>query len=212
MFSKRDIERLTGVLLVASFVAFLGHVVTLGTLGAGATTIQFVFIYGILIFLSAVALYVTFRPHEEILALFGSVALAAHGLLIVLTCTFLLAGLVFPQEFATFGAETDAGVASAIESTMDKIRTSSFIFLCLGLAPLGVLIAWSGAVARWVGWAAIVGGTLGFLSMLAAVFGIDVGGLGSILLPIVAITTFGFMLVLGVRLIVRETRAVVSPA
>ena len=170
MFSKRGIERLAGAFLVASFVAFLGHGVTLSTLGAGLTTILFVLIYAFLVILSAMTLYLTFRPHEQTLALFGTFGLAAHGLFIVLTCALLLAGLEFPEEFAaTFGAETDSVVAaaSALELTMDKIRTSAFIFLGLGLVALGVLIAWSGAVARWVGWLGIVGGILGFVGLLA---------------------------------------------
>ena len=45
MFSKRSIERLAGALLLAGFVAFLGHGVTLFTLGAGPTTILFVLLY-----------------------------------------------------------------------------------------------------------------------------------------------------------------------
>ena len=56
MFSKRGIERLAGAFLVASFVAFLGHVVTLVTLGAGPTTILFVLIYCFLVMLSAMTL------------------------------------------------------------------------------------------------------------------------------------------------------------
>ena len=111
MFSKRSLERLAGVFLVASFLTFLGHVVTLRTLGAGLTTIQWVLIYGFLVILSGLILYPVFRPHEPTLALISAFGLAAHGLFIVLTCNLLLAGLESPQEFArTFGAETDSGV------------------------------------------------------------------------------------------------------
>ena len=72
MFSTRSIERLAGALLVASFVAFLGHVVTLSTLGAGRATILFVLTYGFLVSLSALVLHLTFRAHKQVLSLFGA--------------------------------------------------------------------------------------------------------------------------------------------
>ena len=210
MFSKRGIERLAGALLVASFVAFLGHVATLLILGAGRTTILFVLVYGVLVILSAMTLYQTFRPHEPTLALFGAFGLTAHGLFIVLTCILLLAGMDFPAEFAmTFGAKTDSvvGAASVREATMDKTRTSAFVFLGLGVVPLGVLIAWSGAVARWVGWLGVAGGIPGSLGLLAGLFKVDLGRPTSILIEIALLAMLVFMLVLGIRLLVRETRA-----
>ncbi len=206
MFSKRSIERLAGTLLMASFVTFLGHVVTLLTLGAGLTTIRFVLIYGFLVILSAMALHQAFRPHERTLALFSAFGFAVHGLFIVLTSILLLAGFEFPEEFAaTFGAKTDSvvRVASALEATMDKIRTSAFIFLGLGVAPLGALIAWSGAVVRWLGWLGAVSGVLGFFGVLASLFDVVVGRL---MFMSIIFSMFGFILILGVRLLVRETR------
>ncbi len=204
MFSKRSVERLTGALLMAGFVAFLGHVVTLFTLGAGRITILFVFTYGILVFLSAVTLYLAFRPHDETLALLGAFGFATHGLFIVLTCALLLAGWRFPEEFAATFGETGSAVGGALELTMDKIRTSAFVFLSLGLVPLGVLIAWSGAVARWIGWLGVVGGMVGFLSTVAGLFDVDMAGLTSVLLMIALLSAFGFLLILGVRLVARE--------
>ena len=211
MFSKRSIERLAGALLLAGFVAFLGHGVTAFTLGAGPTTILFVLLYGFLVFLSAAILYQTFRSHERTLALFGACGLAAHGLFTVLTCALLLAGLKFPEEFAaTFGAEHGSGLGGALESTMDKIRTLMFVFLGLGLVPLGALIAWSGAVARWVGWLGVVSGTLGFLGAMAALFDV-VGGAAAVLIPVAVFSMFVFVFVLGIRLVVRETHEPTGP-
>lgn len=203
MFSKRTIERLAGALLVAGFVAFLGHGLTLSTVGIGHTTILLVLMYGFLIILSATPLYLTFRSHERTLALFGAFGLAAHGLFVVLVCALILAQFSFEREFAaTSGAEADAvaAVGRALELTMDKIRTSAFLFLALGLAPLGVLIACSGAVARWVGWLGAVAGILGFLG----VFAFYVGGPASMLYVIFLM--FGFIFILGVRLLARATR------
>ena len=210
MLSDRDIERLAGALLVTSFMLFLGHVVTLLTMGAGLTTIVFVLVYGFPVSLSGLALYRTFRTHEPTLASFSAFGFAAHGLFIVLTAALLLAGLRFPQEFATFGAETSSvtGAASVLELSMDKIRTSAFVFLGLGLLPLGVLIARTGAVARWVGWLGVVAGVLGFFGMLALLSGLFAGRPAGMQAQITALTltAFGFILILGVRLLARETR------
>ena len=104
MLSKRWIERMAGALLLAAFLAFLGHGLTLKQLGPGKTTIVYVLVYGFLAFLVAVPIYRVFRSHEPTLALFGAAGLAAHGLFAVLTSTFLLAGVLYPGEFAgTFG-------------------------------------------------------------------------------------------------------------
>lgn len=207
MFSKRGIERLAGGLLVVSLTLFLGHIVTLLTLGTGLTTIVFVLFYGFPVSLAGLALYMIFRVHDPILALFSAFGFVSHGLFVVLAAALLLAGLEFPQEFATFGgggASSVAGAASALELSMDKIRTSAFVFLGLGVLPLGVLIARSGAVARWVGWLGLVAGFLGFFGLLAGLAGI----LGGLLSPAVAaMIAFAFMLTLGVRLIARETHA-----
>ena len=211
MFSQRTLERFAGVILVAGIVAFLVHGVTLSTVGVGPTTILFVLIYGFLIILSATPLYMTFRTHERTLALFGALGLAAHGLLVVLVCALILAQFAFVKEFAvTGGTATDAGPAGAraLELTMDKIRACAFLFLALGLAPLGVLIAWSGAVARWVGFLGVVVGILGFLGVLAGLFNVYVGGPAAMLSVIFLM--FGFIFILGVRLVVRETRVVTA--
>lgn len=209
MFSKRSIERLAGAFLVASLVAFFAHLVTLGPYGVGPATIFCVFLYGLLVLLSAIALYLTFSPHQRALALFGAMGFAAHGLFVVLACALLLAHFKLAQELAaTGGAEADSLVAAAraLELAMDRTRTSAFVLLDLGLVPLGALIAWSGAVARWVGWLGILGGIVGFLGLLAALFHVVVGDPASTLVLTAVMSTFGFMLILGVRLVVRETR------
>ena len=92
--------------------------------------------------------------------------------------------------------------ARALALTMGSIRATTFLFLGLGLVPLGVLIAWSGAVARWLGWLGVVAGVLGFLGVLAAIFNVVVGRL---MFMSVIFLMFGFILILGVRLLVRET-------
>ena len=204
MFSKRGIERLAGAFLVTGLVTILAHL----TMDQGVVplTVLFVLIYGFMIILSALLVYVIFHSHERTLALISAFGMAAHGLFVVLVCALLLAQLEFSQEFVATGeAETDsvAAAARALALAMGSIRVSMFLFLGLSLVPLGVLIAWSGAVARWLGWLGIVAGVMGFLGVLAVTFNVVVGPLmfmSGILLM------FGFILILGFWLLVRGTR------
>ncbi len=197
MLSQRHIERLAGALLVAAFVAFGVHFVTLA-LGSLPATVLLVLLYGVLIFLSAVALYLTFRRHERTLALFGASGFTAHGLFVVLACCLILAQFELESE-----AETEAVVAAgrALELAMDNIRATAFVILGLGAVALGVLIAWSGAATRWVGWLGIVAGTLGSLGLLATMFNVVAGGPGTILMLTALLILLVFILVLGARLV-----------
>ena len=207
MLSNRSIERLAGAFMVIGLISFIAHSFTLEQ-GVRPITILLVLVYGVMIILSAWLIYRVFYSHERTLAQFGAFGLAVHGVFVIVVCALLLAQLKFRQEFvATVGPETDAATtaARALALAMNMIRTSTFLFLGLGLVPLGALISSSGAVARWIGWLGIVAGILGFLVVLAALFDVIVGRgmfLGSVLLM------FGFVLILGIRLVVRETREV----
>ncbi|MDH3689461.1 MAG: DUF4386 domain-containing protein [Gammaproteobacteria bacterium] len=191
---------------MSSFFLFLGHVVTDSTLGHGRASVVFFLLYGFPVSLAGLALYMTFRKHDPTLAMFGGFGFASHGLFVVLTATLLLVGLRFPQEFATFGAESGpvAGIASSLELTMDKIGKSAFVFLGLGLLPVGVLILRTGAVARWIGWLGSAAGVLEFFGFLAGLAGILVGRAAEVVIPIAMLPSFAFMLILGFRLISRE--------
>ena len=59
---------------------------------------------------------------------------------------------------------------------------------------------WPRAELRWLG---VVAGLVGFLGVLAGLFAVVVGRNS---IPLLVFLMFGFMLVLGVRLAVRETR------
>lgn len=209
MFSKRSIERLTGALLVASILAFVGHGIVFLIQGAvGGAVIFFIFLYGALIFLSAVALYQTFRSYERTLSLFGALGFAAHGLCVVLLCALVMAQVQFAQELGASGGEKTEAVKTvfkALDLTMFKVLTTAFILLNLGLAPLGILIVWSGAVARWVGWLGVVGGSLGFVILSAGLFDFIADGAATTLTFSSILTAFVFILILGIRLIARET-------
>lgn len=208
MLSKRSTERLAGILIVSSFLLFLGHVVADSALGHGRASMVFFLLYGFPVSFTGLALYMTFRKHDPTLAMFGGFGFAFHGLFVVLTSAVLLAGLRFPQEFAIFGAESGsvAGIASSLELTMDKIGKSAFVYLGLGLLLVGVLILRTGAVARWIGWLGSAAGVLGFFGSLAGLTGILGGRDSEVAMAITVIPTFAFMLILGLRLISREVR------
>lgn len=210
--SKLSTERLAGILLVSSFFLFLGHVVADSTLGHGRASIVFFLLYGFPVSLTGLALYMTFRKHDPILAMFGGFGFASHGLFVVLTAAVLLVGLRFPQEFALFGAESGpvAGIASSLELTMDKIGKSAFVFLGLGLLPVGMLILRTGAVARWIGWLGSAAGVMGFFGSLAGLAGILGGRDSEVVIAIAMIPTFAFMLILGLRLVSREVRGEIA--
>jgi hypothetical protein len=79
-------------------------------------------LYGLLIFLSAAAIYLTFGLHDRALALFGATGLAAHGILIVIACCLILAYFQLGEEFPVAGGAEGgpaAAAASALELTMD---------------------------------------------------------------------------------------------
>ena len=79
------------------------------------------------------------------------------------------------------------------------------LFGAFGLAAHGlflVLVSWSGAVARWLGWLGIGAGVLGFLGVLAVVFNV---GVGRLMFMSGILLMFGFILILGIRLLVRKT-------
>ena len=68
MFSKRSIERLAGASMVFGLVAFLAHGKTLDQ-GVVPMTVLLVLVYGFMIILSALLVYVIFHSHERTLAL-----------------------------------------------------------------------------------------------------------------------------------------------
>ena len=138
--------------------------------------------------------------------------LAVHGLFVVLFHIMFLVLMESAQEYAeTSGAEADAVaiVAGTLLVFLFRVQGVTWIFFGLGLVPLGILIARSGAVARWVGWMGVVSGILGFFGGVVMLYQIAMGGLAN-LMGIAFFSPFVFILILGVRLLVRETREAIG--
>ena len=207
MLSIRATERLTAIMLGASVFLMLAHIVADVLLGHGLVSTFLILLYGFPAGLAGSALYITFRRHDPILAMFSGFSFAGHGLLIILTAVILLVGLQFPEEFALFGAEPGplTGTASSLELTMDKIGKSAFAFLGLGLSLVGLLILMRDALPRWLGWMGIAFGVSGFLASSAGLADVFVRGATELMTGIAFLTNLVFMSVLGLRLAFRGT-------
>ena len=216
MFSKRGTERLAGVSLIAAFVAFVAHMAAYLAGNDNLVALCFL-VYGVLAILSAVTLCLTFRPFEQTLAVVTASGFAAHGVLIVVFAAMYWAAAEFSAGSPTVsadaltadvGASIVATTARALEMTLGAVMTCAFIVLSLGLGALGILVLWSGAVARWLGWLGAVSGFAGFLGLSGEFSGIEMPDAVPVVLSMLVLVS---ILILGIRLLARETRAVSTP-
>lgn len=199
-----------GIMLGASVLLMLAHIVADVALGHGRVSVVLILLYGFPAGFAGPALYITFYRHEPTLAMFGGFCFAGHGLLVVLTAVILLVGLRLPEEFALFGAEPSSlpGIAGSLELTMDKIGKSAYAFLGLGLGLVGLLILSSGALQRWIGWLGFAVGISGFSACLAGLADIFVRGTTEIVVGIAILANLVFMLILGLRFVLRDVQHV----
>jgi len=205
--SERGAEQLTGILLGASVFLMLAHIAADVTLGYGRISTILILLYGIPAGLAGSALYITFRRRHRALAMFGGLLFAGHGLLIVLTAVFLLAGLQFPESFALYGAEpqSPSGAASLLELTMDKTGKAAYALLGLGLSLVGVVILLNRAAPRWIGWMGLAVGTAGFFASLAGLTDILDRRTTELVMGVPILLGLAFMAILGLRLVQRKS-------
>ena len=225
MLSKTGIDRLAGVLLIA-MAAALVWVQALGVdiskegfreslqdiadnpgswlLAAGPLVASLVALG------AAGALLLAFRPHGEALALFGALGFVGLGLTLAITSVGHAAVALMAGEYveASGTQQADAiiaGVRPVAVASEYALFSALWAFLPVGLVSLGALIAWSGALPRWLGWLAVVSGiTIPFawLGNVADAFGL-VGIIGVIVGVI-------WLFYTGIRLILRGTREAVA--
>ncbi len=212
MLHNQAVDRLTGIMLIASVLVMFAHVAADVALGHGRASAFFVLLYGFPVGLAGAAVYSTFRRQDPAIAMLSGFCLSGHGLLAVLTGVLLMVGVQFPAEFALFGAEpgSPTGMASSLEMTMDKVGKSAYAFLGLGLGLVGLLILATRALPRWIGWFGLAAGTAGFLACLAGLGDLFTRSTMEAVVGIAILSNLVFMAILGVRLVssqVREARA-----
>ena len=220
MLSKRDIDRIAGILLISIFVAFTIFIGTFVDFDIDrgevrdslqdimddealyVTSWAFKLAGSLLLIVAAGALYRVFTSHEQALALFGLVGLLAAGVAFIIAAITHLGVLFLAWDFLdASGAEADALVGTARAFGLLGFGTEFTGLTLLGarLLPIGVLNVRTRAAPTWLGWWAVVSGFLlllswGIVNTSNVVFILPaIGGIGTIL----------FFLMLGILLLIR---------
>ena len=125
----------------------------------------------ILVALAAVS-YRVFRGYDRTLALLGAFMFLGAAFL---SCFAGVVGLTLAQEYSLLvpaqaapGA-VEYGSIQALEPLRALAGKTSFTFAGLGLLAFGGLIAWSGALPRWIGGLGIVAGAIMFYIWIDAI-------------------------------------------
>ena len=181
MFSARGIERLTGLIFllliifaVVSMVVEIEIDTDIGDFreslqnvaeesGRYLTGVSFGFVANILLVGIGGALYLVFRRHERNLAILTMLGLLGVGLIFMVEDMTRFALEPLAQQFAAANdGEADAVAASAraIALTGEFAHEIAITFFGLSVLFSGILIAWSVAVYRLLGWVGGLGGLL----------------------------------------------------
>ena len=181
MLSKRDIDKLAGVLFILIFVTFDTGITLFG--GANIDSArdeirdslqeviddQEIFVTRIAFFLAAslvlvaasAALYLLFSPHGRPLALFGLVGLMTSGVWLAIDQMAQFSLLYLARDFVdgvVASPDSLVSVARAIAAVSSPSYNTSLTLLGLGVLSTGVLIVRARAAPDWLGWLAVVSG------------------------------------------------------
>jgi len=181
MLSHRVIERITGLLVLAFVVSFIGATVagavsidaSRGEIGEtlraiaqnpeAVTHFSLVLAASVFVTLSAAGFYLTFRPHGRNLALLGGSWFFAGGLLAVINDVLTLGLVEIAQDYVA----ANGNHADAVETLAHSFAATGSVFLNVGrsligvgILAFGVLIVRSRAVPRALGWIGIAAGIL----------------------------------------------------
>lgn len=220
MLSRRDIDRIAGVLLVLVFAAFAVFILTFVPYDIDrkqirqdlqvmvdddaryATSWAFNLAGGLLLVVASGGLYLVFRSYERSLALFGLVGLLAAGTAFSIATMNSFSLFFLADDFVlASGAEADALAITTRSVGLAQFAapTTAFTLVGAGVLPIGVIMAWSKTWPRLLGWWAIINGILLLLAWTVAA----PSPAGFILVAIGFISTLLFFLLLGVWLVAR---------
>ena len=224
MLSRRAMERITGVIFLLVVVSLIVTIATGSDVGQNTdaedfrqwlrelaenqgqhrVSVAFDLLSNVLTVAMAGAVYVVFRLHARPLALFAAFGFLAAGLtsMVIVMTGFALDSMA--HEFVT-ASEADADIVATSARGFALVgafgRDVGVTFIGIGILLLGILIVWSGAVYRVLGWVAIPAGVLLPLHYLRLVnedlVYIARAGL---------IATLVFLLATGIWLLVRGTQ------
>ena len=228
MLSKRGTERLAGAFAVSAAVALLMTIITIVPVDlesrAGVReslpdlvddearhfiSWSFNMVAGLLTIAVGAGFYLVFRAKERSLALFGAFWLLAAGVALTVATMSYFALFDLADDFVTASglAEADAALSSAMGFGVVGYLAyqTGLTLLGLGLIPVGVLIAWSAPVPRWLGWLGVAGGVV-ILFMWFLIGGDDLEVIGIVAGIAGGAAILLFLLILGWWLILGGTR------
>lgn len=227
MLSKRVIEQIAGVLLLAVIVTLIGTFasspvqVDASRAGIGQSlealaqdpgshrmTMSLYLAGSLIVIVAAGALYLTFRPHGRDVALFGAFGWLAGGVLQAVSNAIVIVLADIAQDFAAASGAQAAAMETLARSFIqagDVLLNAAFTAIGIGAFAFGVLIVRSRPVSRWLGWIWIVSGVL----LQLVWFGTDnilgiVGVFGNFASLLVILILGGWLLVRGTREAVTE--------
>jgi hypothetical protein len=187
MLSKTGIDRFSGILLLLMLVTSIvgaGFASGVGTdynvpadevaevlqlvadnQGLHQTEIGFDLASWVILVALGGALYVAFSPHNRLLALLGTLGLAAGGIILAIHDIFWF---VFPSVAKDFVSASGSQVEVLLETGRIIMLTANWglsvgiTFMGLGIFAYGILMIRSRAVLLALGWLGAVAGVLAF--------------------------------------------------
>jgi len=177
VFSKRGLDYLAGVLLVAMVATVVAGIATdpisadtfredaRGVL-ADIVKDRDLFIVSQAFFLAssfisivmAAGLYVVFRSHDRTLALIGSFGFLAGAVLMLTTNMVGISLISLAEDYAGTQSESLLSVASAVGLMKDVAFAMGAVGIAMGVLSYGLLILTTNAIPRWMGIFGIAGG------------------------------------------------------
>ena len=228
MLSKRGTERLAGALAISAALALLMTIITIVPVDLESRaeireslpdlvddearhfiSWSFNFVAGLLTIAVGAAFYLVFRAQERSLALFGAFWLLAAGVAFTVATMAFFALFDLADDFVTASgfAEPDAALSAAMGFGVVGYLAyqTGLTLLGLGLIPIGILIAWSATVPRWMGWLGAAGGVV--ILFMWSLIGGDIAEVVGIVTGIAGGTAILlFLFILGGWLLLKGTR------
>ena len=187
MFSKRGLDYLAGVLLIATVATVL---VTISTYPTPDTfredarrflvdivegrnlfivAIAFDLASNLIIIPLAAVLYLVFRSHDRTLALLGSFGFLAAAVLFLVVDMVAIPLISLAEDYAgAIGVQADSilNAARAIGLMTDVAVAMGAVGMALGGLSYGLLVLTTNALPRWMGVFGIAGGIVALLMWL----------------------------------------------